>query len=132
MLFYSLPDEPDTHRLCEILSESKTVLLPVVEADHLVIRQFTGEESLRSGAYSIKEPTGPIFEQIENIDFALIPGVAFTAEGYRLGRGGGFYDRLLASAQWKAYTLGCCYPFQVLPDLPLKPHDKPVCEIINW
>jgi 5-formyltetrahydrofolate cyclo-ligase len=53
----------------------------------------------------------------------IVPGLAFTKDGRRLGYGGGWYDRLLASARKDALRIGVAHEFQVLGDLPNEPHD---------
>jgi 5-formyltetrahydrofolate cyclo-ligase len=76
------------------------------------------------------EPTGPLFapENYDEIELALIPGMAFDRAGHRLGRGKGYYDRLLP--RLKAQLLGICFPFQLLDEVPAESHDIPVGEII--
>ncbi len=97
LLYHSLPDEVATHDLItEALSAGKRVLLPVVVGDDLELRFLPTPDSLREGAFHILEPTGAPFTDYAAIDLAVIPGVAFTPDGRRLGRGRGYYDRLLA------------------------------------
>ena len=78
------------------------------------------EQDLRMGPYKIPEP-GELVEP-EEINFVFIPGLAFAKTGERLGRGGGFYDRLLAK-----YTIGTrvgvCHDFQLKKHIPTEPHD---------
>ncbi len=95
LLYYSLKDEVDTHEFVRKWSREKRILLPVVVGDNLELRVYTGPEDLATGAYGIEEPTGERFTDYAAIDFAAIPGVAFDAAGNRLGRGKGYYDRLL-------------------------------------
>jgi 5-formyltetrahydrofolate cyclo-ligase len=59
----------------------------------------------------------------DTIDLILVPGIAFSKDRYRLGRGGGFFDRLLAGPAAKAYKLGICFAFQVLDGIPTERHD---------
>ncbi len=97
LLYHSLPDEVATHQLItEALSAGKRVLLPVVVGDDLELRFLPTPDALREGAFHILEPTGAPFTDYAAIDLAVIPGVAFTPDGRRLGRGRGYYDRLLA------------------------------------
>ena len=58
-----------------------------------------------------------------NIDVVVVPGVAFTADGHRLGQGGGWYDRFLADVGDETVTIGVCFVEQVVPALPQEPHD---------
>lgn len=73
----------------------KQILLPVVTGDDLELRVYTGPGDLATGAYGIEEPTGALFTDYDAIDFIVVPGVAFDRNGNRLGRGKGYYDRLL-------------------------------------
>jgi 5-formyltetrahydrofolate cyclo-ligase len=59
----------------------------------------------------------------ETIDLILIPGLAFSKDRHRLGRGGGFFDRLLAGRGANAFKLGLCFSFQVLDSVPTEGHD---------
>jgi 5-formyltetrahydrofolate cyclo-ligase len=59
----------------------------------------------------------------DTIDLILVPGLAFSADRHRLGRGGGFFDRLLAGRASKAFKLGICFSFQILEAVPVEGHD---------
>ena len=121
LLYHPLPDEADIRPLLTAL-QPKRLLLPVVVADDLELRIFEGATSLRPGAFGILEPTGPVFRELEQIDIAIVPGMAFTPDGCRLGRGRGYYDRLLPRLT-HAYRIGVCWPFQLLDELSVEPHD---------
>ena len=132
LLYYPLPDEVDVRPLIREAHEGgKRVLLPVVKGEELELHLFEGENSLQEGSFGIMEPTGPLFapENYDEIELALIPGMAFDRAGHRLGRGKGYYDRLLP--RLKAQLLGICFPFQLLDEVPAEPHDIPVGEIIS-
>lgn len=132
LLYHALPDEPDLQSLLdEGLLQGKQLLLPVVVGDDLVLKHFKGSGSLREGAFHILEPVGEDFplEQYHQIDLALIPGMAFDRAGHRLGRGKGYYDRLLPRIP-QAYKLGVCFPFQLLDSIPAESHDINVDEVI--
>ncbi|NJR39580.1 MAG: 5-formyltetrahydrofolate cyclo-ligase [Leptolyngbyaceae cyanobacterium CSU_1_4] len=83
---------------------------------------------LQAGAYGILEPHAdePILD-LEAVDLILVPTVAADRQGYRLGYGGGFYDRLLSNPDWAAKpTIGILFDFALLPHLPLDPWDCPL------
>ena len=124
--YYALPDEVDTHALLDALvAEGKTVLLPkVLDETTMELRCYQGPQDLREGAYHIMEPVGAPFTDEARIDIALIPGLAFDAQGHRLGRGKGYYDRFLAS--FKGKTIGVCFDFQKVAEVPVDAHDIPV------
>ncbi len=130
LAFYSLPDEVNTHQLVDdLVAEGKTLLLPKVLDDATMeLRRYTGQSDLEEGAFHIMEPVGAPFTEFLQIDVALIPGMAFDAQGRRLGRGKGYYDRLLTSVDCK--TLGVCFDFQKVREVPVGEHDMPVDEVI--
>lgn len=81
------------------------------------------------GAYGIKEPTEGKFNNLKDIDLAIIPGVAFDRRGNRLGRGKGYYDRLLPFLVG-TYILGICFPYQLLESVPTEDFDIRMNEVI--
>lgn len=130
MLYHSLKDEVDTHAFIRKWSREKRILLPVVTGDDLELRLYTGPEDLTVGAYGIEEPTGALFTDYSTIDLIVVPGVAFDRDGNRLGRGKGYYDRLLPRIP-SAYKIGICFPFQVVDEVPAEPFDIRMDEIIT-
>lgn len=130
LLYYSLPDEVDTHEFVQKWSREKRILLPVVVGDDLELRIYTGPEDLSTGSYGIEEPTGELFTNYAAIDFIAVPGVAFDGNGNRLGRGKGYYDRLLPHIP-AAYKAGICFPFQLVEEVPAEPFDIRMDEIIR-
>lgn len=130
MLYYSLPDEVQTHHFVEHWAQSKRIILPVVVGDDLVLRSYHGRHELVKGAYGIEEPTGPPFLQLEQIECIVVPGVAFDSQGNRLGRGKGYYDRLLPRLP-QAYKIGLCFPFQRVEQVPTEPFDIRMDEVIS-
>ena len=124
LLYYSLPDEVDTHDLVRrTAAEGRTVLLPRVDGDDLTLHRYDGDGSLQSGAFNILEPSGPLFTDLDAISLAVVPGMAFTHCGDRLGRGKGFYDHLLPRLT-QAYKIGLCWPFQIVEQIPTDVHDQ--------
>lgn len=131
LLYHSLPDEVDTHELLlRAMADGKRVLLPAVVGDDLELRLFHAPETLNEGAFHIQEPTGAAFTDYEAIELAVVPGVAFTRDGRRLGRGRGYYDRLLPRLS-AAYLTGLCWPFQLVEDLPTESFDIRLHAVIS-
>ena len=76
---------------------------------------------LKKGKFGIPEPAAPVWAEKNDLDLILVPGVAFDRYGNRLGRGGGFYDRLLPL--YSAKRIGICFEFQISDKIPAEPHD---------
>ncbi|MGM9620320.1 MAG: 5-formyltetrahydrofolate cyclo-ligase [Bacteroidaceae bacterium] len=126
LLYHPLPDEVDvTPLLHEAMRQGKRVYLPVVTGSCSVeVRAWLPETVMHTGAYGIQEPQGEEISRKEytEIDLAIIPGMAFDSRGHRLGRGKGYYDRLLTQMPG-AYFMGVCFPFQILQEIPSEAHD---------
>ena len=147
LLYYSLPDEVNTHEwIDELVAEGKRVLLPVVVNDKdMVIREYTGKHDLAEGSFHIMEPIGKLFpvEKYPEIEVAIIPGMSFDDTGHRLGRGKGYYDRFLTKLRGmegnhcerkvadgtEVYKIGICFGFQKLQEIPFENHDILVDEV---
>ena len=128
MLYYSLPDEVDTHALVERYYSKKRLILPVVKGEELELKVFQGK--LHEGTFGIQEPEGETFEAFDQIELVVVPGMAFDKEGHRLGRGKGFYDRLLPKLT-HAKKIGLCFPYQLVDDVPTDSFDIPMDKIIT-
>ena len=157
LLYYSLPDEVNTHEwIDELVAEGKRVLLPVVVNDKdMVIREYTGKHDLAEGSFHIMEPIGKLFpeEKYPEIEVAIIPGMSFDDTGHRLGRGKGYYDRFLTKLRGtevdksdpevdksdtedknlgtEVYKIGVCFSFQKLQEIPFESHDILMNEVID-
>ncbi len=130
-IYWSLPDEVPTHELIEKYRREKKFLLPRVVGDYLELREYTGIESLETGSsFKLREPNGPVFSDFDSIDLAVVPGVAFTSTGERIGRGGGYYDRILPLLK-NALTVGVAFPFQLLPRVPFDSLDVRLNYVIS-
>ena len=130
MLFANLPDEIDTFSLIDkCIAMGKKVFLPVINGDDMTACEFTGE--YRVGRYEIKEPITPNSSLLtpHSMDFVLVPGVGFNPNGYRLGRGKGYYDKFL-SKHSNLFTVGVCFREQFYLDIPTEPHDIPMHKVL--
>lgn len=129
LAYWSMDDEVYTHDFVNKWAGSKTLLLPCVKGDELELRYFDGEERLQPGeGYAIPEPVGELFADWGKIDLILVPGVAFDKFGNRLGRGKGYYDKVLK--QTGAYKLGVCFDFQLVERVPVEPHDVKMDRVV--
>lgn len=130
LLYWSMDDEVCTHDFIMKWYESKTILLPCVVGDDLVLRVFQGMESMKAGEqFGILEPVGEIYESYEKIELMIIPGVAFDDKLHRMGRGRGFYDRLLSVAQ--STKIGICYDFQMVENVPVEEFDVVMNNVVT-
>ena len=88
---------------------------------------------LAPGAYGIREPRSEICQEValDQIDFVLVPGVAFTARGERLGYGEGFYDRLIEAFPARPFLVAAAYELQLRESLPFDEHDRTLDSIIT-
>jgi len=87
---------------------------------------------LVAGAFGVREPgAGARRIEVAALEVLLVPGLAFDETGMRLGRGGGFYDRLLALPDLRARLVGVCFEVQVLPELPVEAHDRAVDAVVT-
>lgn len=128
LMYHSLPDELETHRFLNKWKDRKKFFLPRVNGVNLELLPYD-ESRLEIGSFHIEEPTGNNLHPVEEIEMIVVPGVAFDRKGVRLGRGRGFYDRLLQNA--KAIKVGIGYEFQLVDDLPSEPHDVPMDMVIT-
>ena len=140
LLYYSLPDEVDTHVWIDgLVEQGKTVLLPqVIGPETMVLRLYTGRKDLAEGAFHIMEPSGTLFgeERYGEIETAIIPGMAFDGNGHRLGRGKGYYDRFLEKVarmggKRKMYKIGVCFGFQKVTEVPCESTDIVMDEVVT-
>jgi len=108
-----LPDEVDVSSLFQTLE--KSIYIPAFDESLGSYRMAKYTPKLKKGKFGIPEPAEPIWTDADDLDLILIPGVAFDNLGNRIGRGGGFYDRLLP--KYHAIRAGICFDFQCLPVL---------------
>ena len=97
----------------------------------LAVLKGLDAEHLRRGPMGILEPAEAELVQPQNVFVWIVPGLAFTRDGRRLGYGGGWYDRFLSTAPKAAVKLGVAYSFQIVDNLPVEPHDIPLTAVID-
>ena len=124
--------EPDVELLW-MHGSGKSFAYPRVVDGRLDLFRVESLHELAPGTFGIREPEARIENAIDPgmLDLILVPGVAFTRSGERLGRGGGFYDRLLASLAAHTGKLGVCFDSQVQHELPAEMHDQRVDFIVT-
>lgn len=126
LFFAPLPVEPDIRMLLEeALAARKTVTLPRFSLEtktYLAARIQNPEQDLRFGQLRIREPTDACAEfPLSRLDLVLVPGMVFDLQGHRLGRGKGYYDRLLTHVS--GVKCGVAFDEQVVDAVPVGPLD---------
>ena len=134
VVFAYLPikGEVDLRPLIACSPEAQWAIPRIVRSPerHLAFHAYRPDRLVQH-RYGMLEPD-PALPEIdpEQADLIIVPGVAYTRSGYRLGYGGGYYDRLLAQPG-RAQTLGVCYQALLLDDLPREHHDAPVGNLVT-
>ena len=125
LCYWSLPDELPTHdTVNRWLTEGKNIYLPRVAGDDLEIVPYHGPQSLNdNNKFHIGEPVGDAVDA-SRLELIIVPAVALDAQRNRLGRGKGFYDRLLSTCSCP--TIGVVCDFQLVEEVPVEPHDRPL------
>jgi 5-formyltetrahydrofolate cyclo-ligase len=128
--YVSVGSEPGTGGLLrELAAAGKRVILPVLLPDgDLDWAVYAGDESLASARLGLLEPTGPRLgvDAIGTPEAVLLPGLAVSSTGDRLGRGGGSYDRALGRVPVGTFTCVLLHDEEVGVDVPVEPHDRRV------
>jgi 5-formyltetrahydrofolate cyclo-ligase len=117
-----------------VLEDGKVLVLPKLKADRsgLDLHVVNDIDDLELGVWGIREPRGgSMVEDFSLVDFILVPGVAFTPKGERLGYGGGFYDRLLVNKREDAASIAAAFSFQVVEKIPIEENDIAVDGIVT-
>jgi 5-formyltetrahydrofolate cyclo-ligase len=125
-LYAALPGEINVEPLAEWLwARGSAVLFPRIEGRDLALVPVREWSQLAPGAHGIREPLpGLPSVAAEDVGVFVIPGLFFDRAGRRLGRGRGFYDRLLAAAGTRAVRVGLCLAEQLIEEVPREPWDE--------
>jgi len=141
-LYSALPVEPDLAALTRPETGTRRperaprrFCYPRIEAGGMAFFEVESSSDLVPAPWhpKIREPvfTPESLVPPDKIDLILVPGLAFTRDGQRLGRGGGYYDRYLAALPSVAMKLGVCFQFQLVDSLPLEAHDQRVHAVVT-
>ncbi|MGD0685771.1 MAG: 5-formyltetrahydrofolate cyclo-ligase [Streptosporangiaceae bacterium] len=128
--YYSVGTEPDTRGLVYALwKRGSYVLLPLLlPGGDLDWASYEGPDSLAAGPRGLLEPAEPPrgVAAVSSADLVIVPALAVDRRGYRLGRGGGSYDRALARVGAPVPTIALLYDGELLDEVPAGSHDAPV------
>ena len=116
--------------ILQALEEGKKVAVPKVYGEEMRFIYISDLEDIEPGAFGIPEPVADEPVADDPTALVLMPGIAFTEEGGRIGYGGGFYDRFLAKEP-NHPTVALCYDFQMVEELPTEEFDIPV-DLVIW
>ncbi len=130
----SMENEVNTYPIIEkAWEEGKKVVVPKCnkEARTMSFRKISNFDQLETVYMNLREPIPALTEEVnaDEIDLQIVPGVAYTERGERIGYGGGYYDRYLM--HYKGKTLSLAYSFQMVDHIPIEPFDKNVEKIIT-
>lgn len=133
--YVSVGAEPGTSRLLDgLLAHGKRVILPVTLPDlDLDWAPYTGPASLAPARFGLLEPVTPRLgvDAIGTPDAVLMPGLAVSWAGFRLGQGGGCYDRALGRVPVGTFTCVLLYDGELGVDVPVEAHDRPVTAAVT-
>ncbi|MBH0348847.1 MULTISPECIES: 5-formyltetrahydrofolate cyclo-ligase [Bacillus] len=130
----SMENEVNTYSIIEkAWEEGKKVVVPKCnkETRTMSFRQISNFDQLETVYMNLREPIPALTEEVnaDEIDLQIVPGVAYTERGERIGYGGGYYDRYLM--HYKGKTLSLAYSFQMVDHIPIEPFDQNIEKIIT-
>lgn len=129
MLFVGIHTEPDTTALRALAhGEGKRVVLPRVVRPNIVAMPDSGKFEVSS--FGVPEPVGEVVVPPGEIDVVIVPGLAFDQANFRLGYGGGFYDRFLPSLRCDAVTIGIGFSEQIVDEVPRHDGDIALTRVV--
>ena len=138
-IFLGMAEEVQTEEeVAKLLEGEQRIAVPFCSQGELLLFQLESMSELSPGAYGILEPREELRElkgrilEISEIDFITVPALAVDRKGQRLGRGKGFYDRLLAkSSKNKPYTVASVFSSQIFAQLPRDEWDRKVDAVVT-
>lgn len=133
-LFGGLRNEPDlvTDFMPWLHQRGWRTVFFAVEGTQLIPIEVKSADDLQRGPLGVWEPVPGTPLKLSDLDLILVPGLAFAArDGARLGRGGGYYDRLLGNPDVRARLVAVAFHIQLLPDIPCESHDICVPDLVT-
>ncbi|QZY55788.1 5-formyltetrahydrofolate cyclo-ligase [Crassaminicella profunda] len=137
MIYMDFRNEVKTHLIIkDLLSSNKNVILPISvpkTKEMILSKLLDPKEELTKGTYGILEPKKEYIRKVNKaiLDLIIVPGVAFDREGYRIGYGGGYYDRFLDKLSKDIPSIGLAFDLQIIDQVPNDSFDYPVDFIIT-
>lgn len=135
LLFASLRGEVDTDPIArEAARRGLTLVYPrcLAVSRSMDLHLVAGTDELTGGSYGIREPLPSCPRvDVEGVDVALVPGLAWDRGGTRMGRGAGYYDRLFQREEWRGFRCGLFFAVQEFPVLPHDSWDAPLDAVVT-
>lgn len=131
-VYLASPSEIDLSTfIVKMLRLGANVVSPRWNGETYELARLKGlDNGLRRGPMGIMEPAGSDIVDPDGVAAWIVPGLAFTPDGRRLGYGGGWYDRLLAASSATSLKIGVAHYFQIVDDIPCEAHDIPVDRLV--
>lgn len=126
-IYHAMADEVQTAAFIRKWASRKTIYLPVICGDVLELHEYKADDALKPGVFGILEPLPVAVSEKPTPELIVVPGVAFDRNLNRMGRGKGYYDKLLVEPELReARKVGLCFHFQLVPEVPSCPNDIPM------
>lgn len=130
LLYLPIKNEVDTKFIISFLAENHASLfLPAYDGESWRVCAYKPDDRLDKGPFEILQPTKIKKASVGDIDLAILPGIAFSKSGQRIGYGKGIYDRLLKSSS--CTKVGICYDFQIVNSIRAQSHDISVDFVVS-
>jgi len=129
MFFVSFGNEVHTHDMIKKCLGKKTVIVPKTFGDYLLPCKINSLKELRVFELGILEPVKEEFFPVKEIDVVIVPGLAFTTRGERIGYGKGYYDKFLSVC--KATKIGLAFEEFIIDEIPTDKHDVTVDFVVS-
>jgi len=137
MVYASFGSEFETGDLiADLLARGKTLVLPRVERDSRALRLYSVQDprgELEAGVWGIRQPRAELCPEVSasQLEFVLVPGVAFTRQCERLGYGGGYYDGFIRGLARRPPLIAPAFSLPILPELPAAEGDQKIDCVIT-
>lgn len=135
MVYLPMPLEVDVSNIAlRAWQQGKTVCVAKVSWDQrrMLPTEITSLTSgLTTGQHGVREPAAGNPIPVDMIDMVIVPGLGFSEDGFRIGRGMGFYDRFLGQREFLGVSCGIAFAEQIIPHLPTLDHDIPLAMLTS-
>lgn len=129
-LYYPIKGEVNLLPLFYRYKRNKIFVFPRIEGENMIFSQVRELDEMKIGKFGIMEPVNEIFP-LKEIDLFIVPGIAFDPDGYRIGYGKGYYDKLISQKLAHQCTVGVCFDFQMVDSIERDEWDVRVDYVIT-